>query len=140
MKQRKTFGEQLKEIRLQKGLSQEELATLLGTTKQVISRYETNQRTPKVTVVHDYAQKLNLPIGQLLGSEDSDWKDVTWRVCKGKVDLKGEIESLMSRMDTAKQVLYGEVSVDETVCSMTKNTLKSLLENIELLLPQAPEK
>ena len=127
MKQRKTFGEQLKEIRLQKGLSQEELATLLGTTKQVISRYETNQRTPKVTVVHDYAQKLNLPIGQLLGSEDSDWKDVTWRVCKGKVDLKGEIESLMSRMD-------------ETVCSMTKNTLKSLLENIELLLPQAPEK
>jgi repressor LexA len=42
-----TFGSKLKQIRLSMGLSQEEFAAKLNTTKQVISRYETEQRTPK---------------------------------------------------------------------------------------------
>lgn len=63
-----TFGDILKSIRLQRGMSQEELATLLGTTKQVISRYETNQRTPKITVANEYAQRLGVSLDALLGS------------------------------------------------------------------------
>ena len=35
------FGDILKQIRRELGLSQDELAALLGTTKQVLSRYET---------------------------------------------------------------------------------------------------
>ena len=66
-----TFGDILKNIRLQRGMSQEELATLLGTTKQVISRYETNQRTPKITVANEYAKRLGISLDTLLGSEAS---------------------------------------------------------------------
>ncbi|WP_083122337.1 helix-turn-helix domain-containing protein [Megasphaera sp. DISK 18] len=43
-------------------MSQEELATFLGTSKQVISRYETNQRIPKITTVQEYAMKLKVPL------------------------------------------------------------------------------
>ncbi len=45
-----TFGEKLKHIRLGRDLSQEAFAELLGTSKQVISRYELGQTTPKIGV------------------------------------------------------------------------------------------
>ena len=61
------FGDTLKRIRMERGLSQDKLAALLGTTKQVISRYETNQRVPQLTVVEAFARKLNVPITVLTG-------------------------------------------------------------------------
>ena len=61
------FGDILKQLRTQRGLSQDELAALLGTTKQVISRYETKKRVPRLSVVTDYAQKLGLPVSALSG-------------------------------------------------------------------------
>ena len=60
-----SFGENLRKIRIERGMSQEELATLLGTSKQVISRYETGQRSPKVTIVAEYADKLGVAISAL---------------------------------------------------------------------------
>jgi transcriptional regulator with XRE-family HTH domain len=56
------FGDILKQIRRERGLSQDELAALLGTTKQVLSRYETKKRVPRLSVVADYAQKLGIPL------------------------------------------------------------------------------
>ena len=61
------FGDILKQLRQERGLSQEELATMLGTTKQVISRYETKKRIPRLSVVADYAQKLGVPLSALSG-------------------------------------------------------------------------
>ena len=52
----------------ERGFSQEELAALLGTTKQVVSRYENGQRTPKVTVVEKFARRLGVPLSALLGA------------------------------------------------------------------------
>jgi len=66
-----TFGDKLKALRLTKGLSQEELASLLGTSKQVISRYENHQRDPKVTTVGEFAKKLNVPLSLLLDDTDA---------------------------------------------------------------------
>ena len=58
----KTFGDKLREIRTQRNMSQDELAALLNTTKQVISRYEKSQRTPKLDTVQEYARLLNVPL------------------------------------------------------------------------------
>ena len=59
------FGENLRKNRNEKGLTQDELASLLGTSKQVISRYENDLRSPKVSVVADYAEKLGVSIDEL---------------------------------------------------------------------------
>ncbi len=61
-----TFGDKLKTYRTNKDMSQDELAKLLGTSKQVLSRYENNQRTPKITVAQEYAEKLGLPLSYLI--------------------------------------------------------------------------
>ena len=64
------FGDILKQLRKQRGLSQAELAALLGTTKQVISRYETKQRVPRLSVVSQFAAKLGVPLSALSGEPD----------------------------------------------------------------------
>ena len=66
------FGESLKQIRLERNLSQDDLALLLGTSKQVISRYETGQRSPKVSVVAEYAEKLGVTINRLATGQQKE--------------------------------------------------------------------
>lgn len=61
-----SFGERLREIRKEKGMSQEAFAQLLGTSKQVLSRYETGQRSPKISQVQEYAQKLGVSAEYLM--------------------------------------------------------------------------
>jgi len=64
------FGDRLKEARINKGMSQEDLAKFVGSTKQVVSKYENNQRTPKITVANKYAEILGVSLYYLLGEEN----------------------------------------------------------------------
>lgn len=64
-----SFGDRLRNVRKARGLSQDEMGALIGTSKQVISRYETGQRTPKITVVNQYASKLGISLNELMGDE-----------------------------------------------------------------------
>ena len=65
-----TFGASLKRLRMERGLSQEELARLLGTSKQVISRYESGARVPKISTVSALAAALDAPLTALTGEAD----------------------------------------------------------------------
>ena len=48
-------------------MSQDEFAQMLGTSKQVLSRYEIGQRIPKITQVQEYAKRLNVSADYLMG-------------------------------------------------------------------------
>lgn len=78
------FGSRLRDIRKEMGLSQEEFAKMLGTSKQVLSRYETNQRAPKITLAQEYADKLNVSLDYLLG--DSAEEAAFAELCVQRVD------------------------------------------------------
>lgn len=47
-------------------LSQEDFAKKLNTTKQVISRYENGQRSPKISVAIQIASTLGIPLEMLI--------------------------------------------------------------------------
>ena len=64
------FGDRLRQIRKERGMTQEQLAEILGTSKQVLSRYEKNQRAPKITIATDYAEKLGIDVEYLLGDTE----------------------------------------------------------------------
>lgn len=66
-----TFGSKLKQIRAERGLSQSEFAKILGTSKQVISRYELGQTTPKISVVSEWCQILGLNLDNLINDNKS---------------------------------------------------------------------
>lgn len=66
------FADVLREIREDRKWSQEELAKHLDTSKQVISRYENRQRTPKISVLAKYADALNVSLEYMMGLENKD--------------------------------------------------------------------
>ena len=63
-----TFAEKLKICRQAFGLSQEQLADALQTTKQVISHYERGERTPKIDMAAKYAEVLDVPVEYLVNN------------------------------------------------------------------------
>ena len=69
------FGENLRRIRTERKMTQDEFANLLNTSKQVISRYETGQRSPKVSVVSEYAEILGVSISDLTRSDSSQTEE-----------------------------------------------------------------
>lgn len=71
-----SFGEKLKAYRSAMGYSQDQLAEIVDTSKQVISRYESQQRVPKLTVAQTYADALHLPLVFLIDNSISfqEWE------------------------------------------------------------------
>lgn len=68
------FCEKLKLIREERNMNITEFATLLGTSKQVISRYERGENTPKITTVAHYAKILNVSLEYLTNDNVTDRK------------------------------------------------------------------
>ena len=67
----KNFGARVKKARLSKDWSQEELANKLGTSKSVISGYESGRNDPAYSMALKIAEKLNVSINWLFyGNED----------------------------------------------------------------------
>lgn len=60
------FGENLKAIRVQKGLSQEELAVRLHVVRQTISKWEKNRSVPDAELLIRLAELLEVPVSELL--------------------------------------------------------------------------
>lgn len=62
-----TFGERLKKIRQEKGMSQRELGEILGVTQQTIAQYEKIKETPKAETLLRLANALDVSVRQLRG-------------------------------------------------------------------------
>ena len=66
----KEFNERLKELRISKNLSQEQLAKETGISSTDICYYETGQRVPNAQVIITIAKYFNVTSDYLLGLTD----------------------------------------------------------------------
>lgn len=71
------FAKQLRAYRESRGLTLQELADILHTTKQVLSRYETGQRVPKISVANEFAAILGIPLSYFMPNPPQ-WHDSVW--------------------------------------------------------------
>ncbi|HCO29623.1 MAG TPA: transcriptional regulator [Lachnospiraceae bacterium] len=69
------LNENLKTIRKQKGLSQEELAIRLNVVRQTISKWEKGLSVPDSDMLVKMADILEVSVGELLGSKITDEKN-----------------------------------------------------------------
>lgn len=60
-----TFGERVKKIREEKGLSQRQLGERMGVKQQTIAQYERALNTPKLETVRRLASALKVPLSAL---------------------------------------------------------------------------
>ena len=63
------FGENLKTLRKNKGITQEELAARLNVVRQTISKWEKGQSVPDAEMLVKLAEIFEVPVSQLLGSK-----------------------------------------------------------------------
>lgn len=66
-----TLGQRLYEMRRTKGLSQEQVAEILGVTRQTVSKWETDQTTPDFDKILPLCELYNLTTDELLKGETS---------------------------------------------------------------------
>ena len=71
------FGDRLKELRLQNGLTQKELGDRIGVTKSVVSFYELRERTPSPEILIRLAAVFHVTSDYLLGIEKGRSVDIT---------------------------------------------------------------
>ena len=67
----KTFGERIQELLQKRGMTQKELATIIGVTDASMSRYVKNDRIPKGEVVANIATALQTTSDYLLDKEQT---------------------------------------------------------------------
>lgn len=80
------IGKKLMEKRRQKGLTQKDLAEYIGVSKASVSKWETNQSYPDITLLPQLASFFNLTIDDLMGyspqMSKEEIKKVYYRFCK----------------------------------------------------------
>ena len=64
------FGERLKEIRIEKGLTQDRLSDAVGITQASISAYEAQKMSPTAEVIITFCKFFQVSADFLLGLED----------------------------------------------------------------------
>lgn len=133
------FGENLRKIRIQKGMSQDELAHLLGTSKQVISRYETNQRSPKVSVVADYAEKLGVSIESLTTAHENGYFYFFFPEKDDIVQALGSDSPAAQKLQEIKSQFKSPM-IGEMVTAMQRMTLKEQKKMVDVGKALFPER
>ena len=119
------FAQVLREIRQKRGLSQEALAAVLGTSKQVVSRYELGQRTPKISTLKEWARKLGVPEERLLKTEEEIRQMITPEML---AQAGGDIEEAFEWA-----IMMGDIKVDPTSESkLNTDILEALHQNPKL--------
>ena len=90
------FKERLKEKRKEAGLSQAELAALVGVTSRTIQNYELGTRKPQnVEVVQKLADVLNTTTDYLLGNAD---RQILAAYVRGGSKAARDVEELVSEI------------------------------------------
>lgn len=85
------FGQRLKELRLEKRMTQEDLGKLMHVSKASVSLYEKNERTPDKDTLIETADYFEVSLDFLLGRSDVRHADSK----KAPVDIKDDSAMLM---------------------------------------------
>jgi transcriptional regulator with XRE-family HTH domain len=111
------FGDQLKNLRQAKDLSQRSFAQLLDTTQENLSRWETGTYEPNLNAIRKIAIILEVSLDYLVGLEQEDGtkcynlQPITYK------PPKTEIQSLFDTLDRQQQMKllgYAEALVQVT--------------------------
>ena len=98
------FGIMMRDYRKRKKLSLDDLAVMVDSSKQVLSRYERGERTPKISAAQKIADALDVPLELLLGYEVHEDPDeaaiIEMEMLEEQVPKTVEARSLAKGIDT----------------------------------------
>ncbi|GAA0121723.1 hypothetical protein UT300018_10390 [Clostridium faecium] len=120
------IGDKIKQLRKEKGLTQEELAIKCGLSKNAIWNYENNHRQPDIQTLNKIATALGVSIGDLLESN----KTLSQKLID---ELEYPLIKLFGPTDTL-EVLSDELNVDYDLLDNNLNENIDFPENVQISL------
>lgn len=94
------IGQRIKDLRTSRGLTQEQLADILKTSKSRIGMYEIGKREPNFEMLEAIADYFNVDMNFLLGKSDVP-NQLVWASRLDDIDKATDLEKL--RADIAKE-------------------------------------
>ena len=116
----KKIGGFLKEMRKQKGVTQEQLAEILGVSGRTISRWETGSNLPDLDVLIEIADYYSVELRELLEGErrsenmDEEMKETVLKVADYSNEEKQKLSKRMCALFAAGAVLFTIYLILET--------------------------
>lgn len=118
------FGNKILELRTQLGLSQTELARMLGVTNKAVSKWETGKAKPTTNVIRKLAALFKVDVNELLSIRDEERKMeiskivITGGPCAGKSTAMSWVQNAFTQMgytvlfvpETATELITGGVA------------------------------
>lgn len=77
-----TLSQNIKQFRLEKNLTQEQLGAMLGISGQAVSKWETSETYPDGAMLIPLAQALGVSLDRLFGNEIYTMEDISLRIKK----------------------------------------------------------
>ena len=125
------FGETLKKMRIEKGLSQQALANVMLVTRPTVARWETGIRLPDAVMISRLAEVLNVNVQLLLSAAaESDKYPHVILVDDRKLILTGGLPVLEEVMPNA--TITGFTNADEVVSYAKENQIALAFLDVEL--------
>lgn len=100
------FGEQLRKIRKDRGLTQEQVASKLNVSRQAISNWENNKNLPDIEMVVELSMAFDLSLDQLiLGGKDMN--NMTEKLIKDGSETRRAKMNLIAIIIGAALLFFG---------------------------------
>ena len=87
---KKTLGQKIREYRLKRGMTQEELAEKLLSKKSTISEYENNKIDIKISILREIAKVLGTTLSHFLSEEYDDIDDEVMQMARALKRIKSK--------------------------------------------------
>lgn len=121
------IGEKIKQVRIDKGMTQDELAIISGISKTAICRYELGQREPRIAQMEAIADALEIPIEELLDLSSDSRKKFSYM---SKVAERAREKILAAELEAVPpEVLEGYKQIHELSQEMQTEYISEALDD-----------
>ncbi|NRT90902.1 helix-turn-helix domain-containing protein [Clostridium beijerinckii] len=129
------LGERLKLLRLQKEISQTELAKRFNIARSTLSQYESNTRTPSDEMKLKFAEYYNVSLDYLLGKSDSSEPNTAINLTeKDKKDIQKDLKNIMDdfKEQTDGTKYYNGIELRDEDFDLIETAMNVALEQIKI--------
>lgn len=104
------FGERIRKLRIEKGLSQEALADRLHVVRQTVSKWEKGFSVPDADLLQRLADVFDVPLEELLGATETETTDLDL-ISKKLSSISEELSIRNRRLKRYIKVILGTILI-----------------------------
>lgn len=123
------FKDRLKELRLEMGITQKELATIVGVGRTTISEYESGKIVPSQQKLLKIAEYFGVSVDYLTGVSNAPHNQQP----KQEIRLEKFVENLMKLVETKTTTIYGK-PLNDYNAEIIKVEIQHVLDVLKIIV------